>query len=69
MQGAVVAVSTGCQTSGATFSTCVTSERLTVEVDFGRVLELSEEGAAELEANAHNALELVLARYWRGNHV
>lgn len=62
-----MAVATECQTSGATYFTRITSEALAVTVDFGRMLELGEEDAAELEANVHNALELVLARYWRAD--
>jgi hypothetical protein len=62
-----MAVATECQTSGATFSTRITAGKLTAEVDFGRVLDLDEADAAELEANVHNALELVLARYWRAD--
>lgn len=60
-----MAVATKCQTSGATFSTRITAGSLSVTVDFGRVLDLGEAEAAELEANAHNVLEMLLAPYWK----
>ncbi len=59
-----MAIATRCQTSGATYTTAITPGQLVIAIDFGRVLDLSAADAAELETNAHNALELVLARYW-----
>jgi hypothetical protein len=59
-----MAMPTVCQTSGAQFHTCITSKTLSVSVDFGKTLNLNEEESILLEANVHNALELVLARYY-----
>jgi len=60
-----MAVGTRCQTPGAQFHTRVNDDGLSVAVDFGRKISLTEEAAAELEANAHNALELVLSGLFR----
>lgn len=49
------------QTPGADFHTHITSKSLTVRVDFGEELDLSDEEAELLETNAHNAIELVVA--------
>lgn len=59
-----MAVSTGCQTPGAQFHTHIGSRSATVTVDFGRSISLTDAQAGELEANLHNAVELVLARYY-----
>jgi hypothetical protein len=59
-----MAMPTECQTPDAQFHTHITDENLTVSIDFGRRLNLSEEECVLLEANVHNALELVLARYY-----
>jgi len=59
-----MAMPTECQTPGAQFHTITSDEKLLVSVDFGRRLNLSEEEAVLLETNVHNALELVLARYY-----
>jgi hypothetical protein len=56
-----MAMSTGCQTPGAQFHTHITNRMMTVSVDFGRELNLTEEEAKLLETNAHNQLELAIA--------
>lgn len=60
-----MAVETPCQTDGANFTTHITNRGLVVIVDFGRFIELNEEEATVLDANIHNALELVLAPYFK----
>lgn len=43
----------------------LTSTYMDVSVDFGRSINLTQQQAELLEANIHNALELVLAPYYR----
>jgi hypothetical protein len=59
-----MAIKTPCQTSGAVFITEISDGRVSVTVELGRKLLLDKEGAELLEANLHNAIELVLARYY-----
>ena len=59
-----MALETPCQTPGALFHTRIEDRSVEVKVDLPGALELSEDEAAILEANVHNAMELVLARYW-----
>lgn len=59
-----MAVQTPCQTPGANFETHITPRGITVTVLFGKRIELSEDEAKTLDDNIHNALELVLARYY-----
>jgi hypothetical protein len=56
---------TRCQTPGAMFSTKITDQSVSVHVDLPHPLDLTEPEAGQLEANLHNAVELVLARYFR----
>ncbi len=61
-----MALATACQTPGATYRTKIAAHEVIVEVDLGRdELVLGEESAALLEANLHNAVELVLSRFYR----
>lgn len=61
-----MAVATPCQTRGATYTISITPHKVAVEVDLGRdTLHLGEESAAILEANLHNAVELVMSRFYR----
>jgi len=60
-----MAVETKCQTPGTRFKTVVDPLYITVEAWLPTALDLSEEEAALLEANIHNAMELVLAPYFR----
>lgn len=60
-----MAIQTNCQTSGAVFHTHVSATHADIIVSFGKTLDLTEAEAELLEANIHNALELVLARYYQ----
>lgn len=58
------ALQTKCQTSGAVFNTEISSDSINVEVKLPFDLELSKDEAKLLEINLHNALELVLSKYF-----
>lgn len=59
-----MATSTKCQTPGAQFHTHITGEKASVTIDFGKKIPLNEEEATLLEANLHNAVEQVMAKYY-----
>jgi hypothetical protein len=60
-----MALATPCQTPGATYRTRIEDSKITIQVDLGRrTLHLREESAALIEDNLHNAIELVLARFY-----
>lgn len=59
-----MAVETVCQTPGAQFHTHISSDVIECKVNLPKALDLTEEEAKLLESNLHNALELVLARYF-----
>ena len=56
-----MAEATECQTPGAMYSTRVSGLGVEVRVQFPRHIEIEEEHAELIEANLHNAVELVLA--------
>ena len=56
--------STKCLTSGANFSTSISSRRIDLSVDFPYDINLSEKEAVVLETLIHNAMELVLRPYF-----
>jgi hypothetical protein len=61
-----MALATPCQTPGAVYRTRIEDNKITIQVDLGNdTLHLSEESATIIEANLHNAVELVLARFYR----
>jgi hypothetical protein len=61
-----MAVATPCQTSGAIFGIHIKPNKVTVVVHTVFALEIdTEEEAKILEANIHNAMELVLKPYWK----
>lgn len=60
-----MALPTACQTPDAMFTTEVTGRHVSIRVDLPFPLDLTEAGAALVEANLHNAVELVLAPYFR----
>lgn len=59
-----MAEATVCQTPGAVFETHVMPDLIEVVVRLPMGLGLDEVGSALLAANLHNAVELVLARYF-----
>lgn len=59
-----MAVETRCQTPGARFHTAIVGQQITVSIDLPHPLGLTWDQAAMLDDNLHNALELVLARYF-----
>jgi hypothetical protein len=61
-----MAVTTPCQTPGAVYSTDISDRRVIVVVELGRSIKLTESGAKLLEDNIHNAMDLILARYYVG---
>jgi len=61
-----MALKTTCQTPGTQFHTIIEENLVTIQVDLPKgILPSGEEENALLEANLHNALELVLAPYFR----
>ena len=56
--------STRCLTSGAQFHISTNPRGVGIDVDFPFYLELDENQAIEMETLLHNAIELVLSRYW-----
>jgi hypothetical protein len=63
--GEILMKQTPCQTPGAIFHTRIKDDSVAVKVCLPGKLELSEAEAAELEEKAHDAMELVLAQYWK----
>jgi len=61
-----MAVETKCQTPGTYFNTHISGAMIKIEVITPVLLNQTKEEAELLEANIHNALELVLAPYFRG---
>lgn len=58
------AIETECQTPGCKFKTDISDNKISVEIDLPKSLDLNEEEAKLLESNIHNALELVFAKYF-----
>lgn len=59
-----MATETPCQTPGAQFHTGISGRQITVWIELPEALDLTEQQAQTLDANLHNALELVLAPYF-----
>lgn len=55
---------TECLTSGAQFNTQIEPSRVSISVDMPFDLNIDEEEAIKLETLLHNAVELVLSRYF-----
>jgi len=62
-----MALATPCQTPGAQFTTHINSAGIMVgvEMPIDNPLDLTGEEAEMLEANLHNAVEQVLAKYFK----
>jgi len=61
------AVRTECQTPEAQYHITISGNKISVEVDLPMELDINEDAANLLESNIHNAMELVLARYFINN--
>lgn len=58
------ALKTKCQTPDAQFNIKINDDKVSVEVELPMKLDLSEDEAKLLESNIHNAMELVLSKYF-----
>ena len=59
------AVKTECQTPEANYNIEINDDKVCVEVELPMKLDLTEDDAKLLESNIHNAMELVLAQYFK----
>ena len=59
------AVRTECQTPDANYNIEISDDKVSVEVELPMDLDLTEDEAKLLESNIHNAMELVLAPYFK----
>ena len=59
------AVKTKCQTEGAVYQTDISEKNVSINVKIPFNLDLDNDEAKLLEDNIHNALELVLAPYFK----
>lgn len=61
------AVKTKCQTPDAQFNIKIKDDKVSVEVELPMKLDLTEDEVKLLESNIHNAMELVLAQYFKNS--
>ena len=59
------AVRTECQTGGAVYKIDISEDNITAVVNLPFELQLDKDEAKLLESNIHNALELVMAPYFK----
>lgn len=59
-----MAEETRCQTDGAVYGFAITVNTVMVHVELPFPLGLTDDETSLLKSNLHNAIELVLARYW-----
>lgn len=59
------AMETPCQTPDVMFNIHIEEKKISIELDLPNELDLDEDSAKLLEANIHNALEMVLAQYFK----
>lgn len=58
------ALKTKCQTPDAIFNIEIKDDKVSVEIELPMKLDLTESEAKLLESNIHNAMELVLSKYF-----
>lgn len=58
------AVKTDCQTPETNYKIEIIDNKVNISIDLPKIIEFNEDDAKLLEKNLHNALELVLARYF-----
>lgn len=59
------ALETDCQTNGAIYNTNISDNNIKIDIEIPFILDIDESEAELLEANIHNALELVLRPYFK----
>lgn len=59
-----MAIETKCQTEGAIYNTDISDNEITVSIKIPFNLNLDADESELLELNLHNAIELVLSRYF-----
>ena len=59
-----MAIKTRCLTPGANFTTKISKDKVSVEVSFGKKIEMTEKEAELIEALLHNQIEVVLSRFY-----
>lgn len=57
-------IKTPCQTPGTQFHIEIKEDTISISIDLPMKLDLTEEDAKLLENNIHNAMELVISRYF-----
>jgi len=58
------AVKTDCQTCGVVYNTTIKPKEITVKLELPKKLNITDKESKKLSGNLHNALELVLAKYF-----
>jgi hypothetical protein len=58
------AIKTPCQTPGCVYNTVIESDKVSCEVTLPFDLDLTEAESKELESNIHNAMEIVLSKFF-----
>jgi hypothetical protein len=61
-----MAEGTPCQTDGAVYGIAISDDTVMCHVELPFRLSLTDSQVELLRTNLHNAMELVLARYWSG---
>jgi hypothetical protein len=60
----IEAIKTKCQTPETNYTIDISDDKINIKLDLSKELDLDEAEAKLLESNLHNAIELVLARYF-----
>jgi hypothetical protein len=58
------AVKTECQTPGTQYQIDISDKAISVNIELPMKLDIDEEEAKLLESNLHNAIEIVLSKYF-----
>ena len=60
-----MSIKTPCQTPGAQFHTSISSTQISCTVDLPNPIKMSKKEAVQLEADIHNVIEIVLAKFFQ----
>ena len=64
IQDVLEAIKTDCQTCGVVYNTTIKPKQITMKLKLPKELDIDDKESKELSNNLHNALELVLAKYF-----